>query len=263
MHAVVACLRCQAPRPPLLAKHGVPGYRTESGHCLIWDLRKPDHPAAMLQVDSEPIFGLDLQHVSRKPKPETPAAEVHAAQLVPSSRDDDTIPESSAAAAPANALASGLTGTGGPLAGTAHGSLSAKALQLVGRGPHHALSGSVQESERYAHKGLSIIAGGAANELFWLDGDISAGTLARRRTCKLPEPGIADVCVRGDGRIVAAGAWDGSVRVYHAARCKPLAVLKRHSAAVAAVAFDNTTQQLASGGRDGLIALWDVFRDVG
>jgi WD40 repeat protein len=66
--------------------------------------------------------------------------------------------------------------------------------------------------------------------------------------------------VRGDARVAASAHWDGRVRLWHARRAAPLGVLRYHSKSAAAVAFSGAgNMPLASGGRDGTVAVWRVF----
>jgi len=72
--------------------------------------------------------------------------------------------------------------------------------------------------------------------------------------------GVADLTFRAEGRLLAAAGWDGRVRLYDAVAAAPLASLRYHAAAVAAVAFSGDARgTLASGARDGTVALWEVY----
>jgi sugar lactone lactonase YvrE len=231
-----------------------PVHRTESGHCLCWDLRKADKLMAMLQVDSEPLFAIDIVSQADKAGEERAASAQGGADA---SSDDCKAGADSAAAQSRSTCTAPCGGASAQAGGLLTHALASNDAAEADEGP------CARDGTQADAGALSVVAAGAASEIFWLDGDAKAGTLRRRRSCKLAEPGIADMSVRSDGRIVAAGAWDGTVRVYHARRCKPLAILKHHTQTVAAVAFRTDTGMLASGGRDGIIALWDVFRDTG
>ena len=132
---------------------------------------------------------------------------------------------------------------------------------IATEGPKVAVGASDAILESVNSHPHTIIAGGASKDVSWLTLDLTAGKLIRRRACMLAEEGVGDVCVRSDGRIAAVGTWEGTVRLYHARRAKQLAVLKHHKRTVAAVAFQPTSGVLASGGRDGSIALWSVYDD--
>jgi len=104
------------------------------------------------------------------------------------------------------------------------------------------------------------ISGSADSTLAFFTVDLSAATLTCTAEQKLPTAGVAEVAVRSDGRVAASAHWDGRVRLWHARKRVPLGVLRYHSKAAAAVAFAPAGQmQLASGGRDGAVAIWDVF----
>lgn len=70
---------------------------------------------------------------------------------------------------------------------------------------------------------------------------------------------IAATAFRGDGRCIAAGGWDGAVRLFDWKRRRPLARLRYHAQAVSEVAFcDGAGRTLASASRDGTVALWEL-----
>lgn len=82
----------------------------------------------------------------------------------------------------------------------------------------------------------------------------------------MKNPGISDVKVRTDCKIIAAGGWhDGSVRVFGFKSLKPLAVLTYHSGTVQCIAFrndhDSKKQILASGSMTNKIAIWKIYND--
>ena len=98
--------------------------------------------------------------------------------------------------------------------------------------------------------------------------------------------------MRQDGRILATAGWDNKVRIFSTKTCAPLAVLQvrtacldkncsrpytvcplscilasyvsrtvqYHRAGVAAIAFNARTGDLASAGRDKMVAFWQVFQ---
>ena len=69
--------------------------------------------------------------------------------------------------------------------------------------------------------------------------------------------GTSQLAMRQEGRLLAGATWDGRVRLWDARARVPLASLRFHSAAAACVAWAHDTHgTLASGGRDGLVALW-------
>lgn len=81
-----------------------------------------------------------------------------------------------------------------------------------------------------------------------------------KRTLQLKQPGVGGLAIRQDGKILASAGWDGRVRVFKCSNGRPLAVLKYHQAAASALAFSRRTHMLASGGRDGMVALWSLYR---
>jgi WD40 repeat protein len=105
---------------------------------------------------------------------------------------------------------------------------------------------------------LSIVAGSAGAQFYYLRLSESCDITVARKD-KLPEEGVGDVCVRGDGRILAVGGWDSRVRLFHMRTGKRLAVLKQHRASITEVKFDNSGL-IACASRDKTVSLWDVYR---
>lgn len=57
-------------------------------------------------------------------------------------------------------------------------------------------------------------------------GDEQDHSIGRRKPVELPKPGTNCLALRSDGRLLAAGAWDGRVRIFEFPSCRPLATLK-------------------------------------
>lgn len=79
-----------------------------------------------------------------------------------------------------------------------------------------------------------------------------------RRTHQLTNPGIADIKIRPDRKILATAGWDHRVRVFLWQTMKPLAVLAFHSATVHCVAFA-ADSLLAAGSGDHRISIWSLY----
>ncbi|ELW64716.1 Guanine nucleotide-binding protein subunit beta-like protein 1 [Tupaia chinensis] len=79
-----------------------------------------------------------------------------------------------------------------------------------------------------------------------------------RGTHQLTNPGISDVTIRADRKILATAGWDHQVRVFHWRTMKPLAVLAFHSATIHCVAFA-TNGLLAAGSGDQRISVWSIY----
>ena len=67
------------------------------------------------------------------------------------------------------------------------------------------------------------------------------------------------MCVRPDGKILAAGGWDRRVRLWQWRKGKPLAVLKHHAGTVNAVHFSACSRWLATASDDRTVALWSLY----
>lgn len=105
----------------------------------------------------------------------------------------------------------------------------------------------------------SGLSGSADDTLATFTINISRGHLEAGPKQTLPQQGLADVCIRPDGRIAATAGWDCKVRVWHCRRKQPLALLRWHSQQVACVGFSSNSTLLAAGGRDNCISMWSLY----
>ncbi|XP_077805144.1 guanine nucleotide-binding protein subunit beta-like protein 1 isoform X2 [Macaca mulatta] len=103
-------------------------------------------------------------------------------------------------------------------------------------------------------RGISGSAGKAL-AVWSLDGQQA---LQVRGTHELTNPGIAEITIRPDRKILATAGWDHRIRVFHWRTMQPLAVLAFHSAAVQCVAFA-ADGLLAAGSKDQRISLWSLY----
>jgi WD40 repeat protein len=105
----------------------------------------------------------------------------------------------------------------------------------------------------------SGFSGSADDVLAAFDVDVPKGQLRAGPQLRLPQQGLADVGTRPDGRVAATAGWDCKVRVWHARRRQPLAILKWHSQQVACVGFSSDSVLMAAGGRDNFISMWSLY----
>lgn len=73
---------------------------------------------------------------------------------------------------------------------------------------------------------LGGVTGAAEDKLVCFTIDWAARKITERQRLRIAKPGIDMITLRPDQRIFATGGWDGRVRVFHFAKCKPLTVLK-------------------------------------
>lgn len=81
----------------------------------------------------------------------------------------------------------------------------------------------------------------------------------------LVNPGVSQLRVRDDGRLLASAGWDHRVRLFGWKKLRPLAVLQYHTDMVLSVAFsdhqDPRQRLLAAGSKDQRISLWSVYNE--
>jgi WD40 repeat protein len=69
---------------------------------------------------------------------------------------------------------------------------------------------------------------------------------------------VFSVAFSPDSKTLAAGAWDGSVRLWEPATGREIRRYVGHAGWVRAVAFSPDGKLLASGGKDRIIRLWET-----
>lgn len=61
-----------------------------------------------------------------------------------------------------------------------------------------------------------------------------------------------------DGRLVASGSKDKTVRIWNVHNGKCLGIFEEHTAGIWSIAFKHDGQTIASASEDGSIRIWDV-----
>ena len=67
------------------------------------------------------------------------------------------------------------------------------------------------------------------------------------------------VAISNSNKYFAVGGQSGVVRLYDFSAGRFIAECKAHSRAITAIAFSADDRQVISTGRDGLIAVWNIF----
>jgi WD40 repeat protein len=86
-----------------------------------------------------------------------------------------------------------------------------------------------------------------------------AGVLGRLGTPRFQNVGrVLSVAYSPDGRLLATGAWDGSLRLWQPDTARLVREWAGHDGWVKSVAFAPDGKTLASAGKDGRVRFWDV-----
>ncbi|XP_059404674.1 guanine nucleotide-binding protein subunit beta-like protein 1 [Carassius carassius] len=82
---------------------------------------------------------------------------------------------------------------------------------------------------------------------------------------QMTNPGVSQLRIRADGKILATAGWDNNIRVFGWKKLKPLAVLQHHTDMVNTVAFsdhqDPPQRLLAAGSKDQRISVWSIYSE--
>ncbi|MFT7808392.1 guanine nucleotide-binding protein subunit beta-like protein 1 [Arapaima gigas] len=87
--------------------------------------------------------------------------------------------------------------------------------------------------------------------------------LQLRDTVELVNPGLSQLCLRADCRILASAGWDHRIRLFGWRKLKPLAVLQYHTDTALCVTFSDHEDPhlglMAAGSKDQRISIWSVY----
>ncbi|HEY0582003.1 MAG TPA: hypothetical protein VGE94_07455, partial [Chloroflexota bacterium] len=136
-------------------------------------------------------------------------------------------------------------------------------------------TGGVWSVALSADGGLAASGGGDGTLRLWeapfARHDDAADRWSRQRTDAAPPTGarptatlqghtgsVWGAALTADGRLMASGGGDGTVRLWETSTGRPLATLQGHTSGIRAVALTADGQLVASGGQDGLVRLWQA-----
>jgi WD40 repeat protein len=69
---------------------------------------------------------------------------------------------------------------------------------------------------------------------------------------------VSSVCFSADGKQVASGSWDKTVKIWETSTGTCVSTLTGHSYSVTSVAWNNDGSKLASSSNDETIKIWAV-----
>ena len=90
--------------------------------------------------------------------------------------------------------------------------------------------------------------------------DLGSGRQVRQVGVPSNNSNDTRIAVSAKGELVAAGSYDGRVRIWDAATGKPVAVLAGHTGPVRDVAVDSTGGRIAAASNDLTVRVWDVSK---
>lgn len=92
-------------------------------------------------------------------------------------------------------------------------------------------------------------------------------TLSHKSTILLERvPGVSVLSIRPDKKLVTAGCWDGSIRLFSWKKLRPLAILREHKESIYDVVYSrreveayDTKCLMAATGKNSCISMWDIY----
>ena len=117
---------------------------------------------------------------------------------------------------------------------------------------------------QFDNKKCQGIIGGSENNVisFELNENGDSFVFRALKTRSITTKGISSIVIRPDQKIVAAGSWDSTVKLFSwlkTDKLKPLGALKFHSEGVESVVSTNDSKLIAAGSKDGKVSFWNVY----
>lgn len=108
-------------------------------------------------------------------------------------------------------------------------------------------------------------AGSVSTAIQFLRVSLDKGTLEKSFETQIKNPGLSDIDVRCDQKLLATGGWDGRIRLFTWMKGSSLAIINYHSRPINCITFAGSTtfhndrNLLLCGSKDEVISVWKLY----